>query len=152
MAAKTYNIKGLNRALRKLGPEASAQLRDASILIATHVADEAKARALRAPGPAHLVAPSIKARRDRVPVVVMGSSRRLPARSGKPRTGDRQLVRDVMWGAEFGGKARTTTQQFATWRGSSSTAGYFLYPAVRDHAPDTGREYSEALDAALQAI
>jgi hypothetical protein len=152
VAAKTYTIAGLNRALRKLGPECSAQLRDASILIAQHVADAARDRAIRQPGPAHLVAPSIKARRDRVPVVVMGSAKRLPPRGGKPRTGPRQLVRDVMWGAEFGGKARPTTQQFATWRGSSETAGYFLYPAVRAHAPDTGREYSEALDAALQAI
>jgi hypothetical protein len=152
MPAQTYTIKGLTRALKSLGPAASSRLREASVLIAGHVADDGRARAIRAPGPAHLVAPSVKARRDRVPVIVMGSAKRLPPRNGKPRTGARQTIRDLMWGAEFGGQARPATMQFSPWRGSGPTAGYFLYPAVRAHAQDTGREYSEALDAALQDI
>jgi hypothetical protein len=153
MAAKTYTVQGLNRALRSLPREASARLRDASVKIAAHVADDARTRALRqAHGPGRLVAPSIKATRDRVPVVRQGSTRRLPPRNGKQRQGSRQTIGDLMFGAEFGGGARASTQQFLPWRGSSERAGYFLYPAVRANSAATGAAYSEALDDALQAI
>ena len=152
MAARAYTIKGLNRALRQLGPEASKRLRDASVEIAGKVADDARSRALRGSGAARLMAPSIKGTRDRVPAVRQGSSRRLPPRHGRARTGARQTIGDLMMGAEFGGGSRSTTRQFLPWRGSSSSAGYALYPAVRENAAATGEAYSAALDDALQAI
>lgn len=151
MAAKTYTVKGLNRALRSLGPEASRRLRDASVVIGSQVAVDAHGRALKVGGVARLVAPTIKATRDRVPVVREGGTRRLPPRYGKARTGKRQTIGDVTMGAEFGGDA-FRARQFLPWRGNSETAGYYLYPAVRAHAPRTQVMYSEALDDALQAI
>jgi len=152
MAARAYTIKGLNRALRQLPKEAAGQLRDASVVIASRVADDARSRAVRGSGAAHLVAPSIKATRDRVPAVRQGSSRKLPPRHGRARGKGRQTIGDLTFGAEFGGGARSSTRQFLPWRGSSAAAGYFLYPAVRDNAAATGEAYSAALDAALQAI
>lgn len=153
MAAKTYTIKGLNRALRSLPKHATEELRQASLRIAEEVADLGRQRAHMAGGLGMLVAPSIVATRDRVPRVKEGSAKKLPAHSdGRARAGGRQTVGDVMWGAEFGGGRRSSTRQFRPWRGSGSDAGYMLYPAVRAHAERTGVMYSAALDAALQEL
>lgn len=148
---RTYtfaDVKGLNRALRGLSREASVELRDASVRIAGKVAADARARADRSGGVAVLVAPTIRATRDRVPVVRMGSRKRLPPRNGKPRRGPNQTIGNVIWGAEFGSGRYA---QFQPWRGSGTGAGYFLWPAVRDDHEYIGDEYGDALMAAVDA-
>lgn len=54
-------------------------------------------------------------------------------------------------GAEFGGRRRPTTQQFQPWRGSGESAGYFLYPTIRELVTDKELEkrYGPVIDAAL---
>lgn len=156
--AKTtdYNtIAGLNAALRKLPKEATAKLRDASAEIAGKVASDAAAKARSVGGVAKYVAPSIRVRRDRIPMVQMGNSSRLPTAGdgwSRSRTGSRQTVGDVIWGAEFGGGLTPNTRQFMPWRGSSHGAGYFLWPTVRDNRLEIAATYSEALLEALEAI
>lgn len=39
-------------------------------------------------------------------------------------------------GAEFGGGKRPTTRQFPPWRGTGETAGYMLYPTIREDTDD----------------
>ena len=146
------SVAGLNKALRRLPKQASAELREASVVIARKVADQASQRASSTGGVARLVAPTLTATRDRVPVVKMGGSRRLPDHGAgweHSRSGSRQTVGDVIWGAEFGGGKRRTTQQFLPHLG---TTGYFLWPTVRALGHDIHEEYSEALDDALQAM
>lgn len=153
MAAKTTTyttVQGLNKALSRLPKEASAELRKASKAIAKDIADEAAGKARGQGGVAALVAPTIRAASDRVPVIKMGSSKKLPE-SGSGwthgRSGSRQTIGDVIWGAEFGGGARPTTQQFLPHKG---TVGYFLWPTVRDNSDDMQDRYSEALLDALE--
>lgn len=149
------SIAGLNKALRKLPKETTVKLRDAAQQIAGEVASEASGRASSVGGVAKYVAPTIKASRDRVPVIKMGGSSRLPASGdgwARSRNGSRQTVGDVIWGAEYGGGARPSTQQFAPWKGNSTGAGYFLWPTVRDNNADIAETYSEALLQALEAI
>lgn len=155
MARKTTtynNVKGLNRALARLPKVASAELRGASQAIALFVANDARSAAVRVGGIARHVAPTIVASRDRVPVVKMGSRARLPT-SGtsyqRSRNGSRQTVGDVIWGAEFGGGARPTTQQFRPHLG---TRGYFLWPTVRAQSDHIHERYSQALLDALGRI
>jgi len=151
--ATTYTtVKGLNKALAKLPKEASAELRTAAKAIAADIAQEAQGRAKGQGGLAALVAPTIRAARDRVPVIKMGGSGKLPAAGGDwehSRSGARQTIGDVIWGAEFGGKGRATTQQFLPHKG---TAGYFLWPTVRDRSDEMQDRYSEALLDALGDI
>lgn len=136
------NMAGLNAALRALPKEMSAELRDESQDIAAAIAGDAASRAMSLGGAARLVAPTIKARRDRVPVIAMGSSTRL-------RKGPRQTVGDVIFGAEFGGKGRPTTQQFRPHLG---TTGYFLWPTIRDRLPWAMDQWLGALeDGAIKA-
>lgn len=146
------SVAGLNKALRKLPKDATARLRDASKDIASKIATDAQRRANAEGGIAAIVAPTIRASRDRVPVVRMGGSQKLPE-SGDGwehgRDGSRQTIGDIIWGAEFGALAYT---QFEPWRGNDTGAGYFLWPAVRQDSDWIQDRYSAALDDALQAI
>jgi hypothetical protein len=45
-----------------------------------------------------------------------------------------------IFGAEFGGGARPTTRQFPPWRGSGETAGYMLYPTIRELSEEAFEE------------
>lgn len=139
----TYrSVKGLNRALRALPKALQAEVRDASAEIAADVAARAAARASSTPGVARHVAPTLKARRDGVPKVVMGGTTSLPARNGRSRGGPRQTVGDVMWGAEFGSGKH---DQFSPWRGSADGAGYFLFPTVDAMADEIEDRYGDAI-------
>jgi hypothetical protein len=144
-------IPGLNKALRSLPKEVSAKMRDAAQGIAGKVAGKAAGAAQSEGGVAALVAPTIKARRDRIPVVRMGSNARLPSDS-RNRIGDRQTIGDVIWGAEYGGGSKPTTRQFEPWRGSGTGAGYFLWPTVRGMNTEIDDTYSKALLEALEDI
>jgi hypothetical protein len=105
------------------------EVRDASQKVANRFASVVNARGDTPL--ARAVASSVKARRDRLPVVAMGTGK---LSSGTP-------IRDVMFGAEFGGGARDTTHQFAPF----TKAGYFLYPTVREIGRDTAIEWFDAV-------
>lgn len=149
----TYStVKGLNKALAKLPKEASAELRTASKAIASDIAREAQGRARGQGGIAAIVAPTIRAYRDRVPTIRMGSARTLPTEGTgweRARSGSRQTIGDVIWGAEFGGQGRSATMQFLPHLGQT---GYFLWPTVRDRSDEMQDRYSEALLDALGDI
>jgi hypothetical protein len=145
------NIAGLNRALRSLPKLAHAELRTASGVIASDIAAEAAGMAQRVGGVARYVAPTIKARRGDKPAVQMGGTALLPGRGGRANNAN-QRIGNVMWGAEFGGQRRDTTQQFQPWRGNKRGAGYFLWPTVRINSDDIMERYSEALLRAMREI
>jgi hypothetical protein len=134
---RVNNVAALNKMLRRLPKEASAELRDASVDIAEQVAQRAAGRARMVGGVAKYVAPTIRPRRDRVPKIAMGGTARLPGRTGKNQT-----VGDVMWGAEFGSDR---FRQFSPWRGNKDGAGYFLWPTVRDEGDFISDTYEDAL-------
>ena len=50
------------------------------------------------------------------------------------------------FGAEFGS---VRYPQFKPWRGSSSGAGYFLYPTIRRELPKAADDYLDTLEAVL---
>lgn len=146
----TYKtVAGLNRTLRKLPKEASRELRAESKAIARKVATAAASRARTQPGVAKYVAPTIKARSDRVPVVVMGGSTRLPGHTGQNQT--HQTVGDVWAGAEFGSRRYT---QFQPWTGNQHVGkpGYFLYNTIRENETEIMGDYSDALYRAMKKV
>jgi hypothetical protein len=108
----------------------NAEVRDASQQVAARFAASIAGRA--ASPLAAAVAANVRARRDRVPVVAMGAGK---LASGTP-------IRDVMFGAEFGGGARPTTRQFLPHQG---TTGYFLYPAVRSQGAAVAQEWFDVI-------
>lgn len=142
---KTYTfteVRGLNAMLRSLPREAQSELRDASKEIAAGIASKARAKATGLGGVAKHVAPTIRATRDRVPVVRMGGSQRLPAWPGRPRRGSRQTVGDIMYGAEFGSRRYP---QFPP----VTRPGRFLWRVVEDESSSITDAYGDALMRAV---
>lgn len=131
VGVQVHGLDELNRALRALGGrEMQANLREAGKEIATDVAADARGKAFGLGGVAAHVAPSIAASAGFTSAGVSLGGASHPAAMG----------------AEFGGQGKPTTQQFKPWRGSGSTAGYFVYPAIRDNADEIASRYLEAAD------
>lgn len=126
---RVYTIEGAQKALRSLPKHLQKEMRQASKDIAGDVATHAGGAARAQGGVAGHVAPSIKARTDRYPVIEM----RGPA----------------ILGAEFGGGARPRTRQFEPHRG---TRGYFLFPTVRERGDEAVDRWLDALQKSLDAI
>jgi hypothetical protein len=148
MATKPLRgIEGLNRMMRDLPKEVQARIKDASIAIASDVANEARGRALSGAGGrvSRYVAPTIRGGQAREPIIRMGGRTSLPSRDGRPRTGSRQTVGDIMWGAEFGSAQH---KQFQPWGGNGTSAGYFLWPSIR--MDDILERWAEATEDAMR--
>jgi len=132
-------IKGLNQLLKvlsKIPKELQNEVRDASQEIAGDLVAGAQ-RAASTPLQ-NLAASGLKAKRDRVPVV------RVPKTQARPGV----KFTDIFYGAEFGGGARPTTQQFLPHKGKQ---GYFLYPTARSQARANTEKWAEAVDKAFRS-
>lgn len=146
----TFNhVAGLHRTLRALPKEANVELRDASVRIADEVAQKTATRMRMVGGVLEYVAPTVKAKRDRIPKIVMGSTQLLPDRGGAlrdgragPRNVKNQTIGNVMWGGEFGSDRHT---QFSPWRGNKEGAGYALWPTIRGERDMIMDEYGDAI-------
>ncbi len=131
-------IKGLNSFLRdmKHAPrELQNKLRKRAQKIAEPIAEDAKANA-RTPQQ-KLVTPSIRAVRDRIPVVKLGGGRKLKSttpRRLKPSAGD------VYFGADFGGGRGVS--QF----GPKNKGGTMIFPAVKGRRKQIADEYMNAVE------
>ena len=140
------SIAGLNAALRRLPKHIGVELKDASGDIAEGVAGSARAKAAAIGRGWRILGPTIRVKRSGVPTILAGGTRRIP---GRRHRGERQTVGDLLFGTEFGGGERRTTLQFLPHRG---TAGYALWPAVREHSDRTIQLYSRALLDALDRM
>jgi hypothetical protein len=123
-------IAGLRRILRELPPELKVKLRDEAQAIANDVAPAARSRAGSTGRGWQNLGPTIAARRETVPVVKAGS----------------RAEGAYLYGSEFGGRRRKTTQQFLPWLGKT---GYVLWPTVRAMRPTIEERYSLALHDVL---
>ena len=139
------SVDGLWAGLRALPKEAANEVRDASQESASDVADKAQAKGRGVSRMyATYVAPTIKARRDRVPVIRMGGAKRIR------RGNERQRVGDLLFGAEYGGGARPTTRQFLPHLG---TTGYALWPTIRQELPEVIERWEDAvIDATVKSL
>lgn len=127
---KVDGLRELNRALKAIGPEAQKELKEASKKVAGFVASDAASAARSLGGVAAHVAPSIKA------VGGVSSAGVAFGGSAYPMAG----------GAEFGS---IRYKQFKAWRGSSSSAGYFVYPSIRQDADRIVTEFTDAVEQVI---
>lgn len=141
--AKRVSVTGipnLRAALARLPKEATNELRDAAQEASEDIASQAasKARGVSTMYRTY-VAPTIVARRDKVPVVKAGGRRRI--RKGN----ERQRVGELLFGAEYGGRGRPTTRQFLPHLG---TTGYAIWPTIRQEMPNVVEAYAVAIENA----
>lgn len=135
-AVEVSGLRELNKALKELGPQFPKEMRKTNKAVAEDVASEARSRALSLGGVAAKAAPSVKASAG--------------ATSGGVAVGSNSAPWAL--GAEFGGGRRKTTQQFKPWRGSGASAGYFVYPTIRENADEIVEAYSEGMDELLKRV
>lgn len=128
---RVEGLRELNKALKALGPEVQAELKAANFEVGTMVADDAKSLALGLGGVAAKVAPSIRATKTQAGAAVSFGGAAYPFAGG----------------AEFGSYRYP---QFKPWRGNSSDAGYFIYPAIRQDADQIETTYVERIDDILR--
>lgn len=134
---RVYTVEGAQAALRRLPRELQKEMREASEDIAQDISIEASSRAQAVGGVAKYVGRTVKAKRDRYPVIVMGGTARSLPSGG--------VVGDVWGGAEFGSKRY---RQFAPF----NKRGRFMYPAVRDRGDEAVTRWLDALQASLESI
>jgi len=144
MAVHVDGLRPLLRQLSKAPRELQNKIRDASQRIADRIASQAASQASGQGGQAAGVAGSIKAKRDRIPVVQAGGSGAFP--TSHPH---RVRMEDVFFGAEFGGRGRPTTQQFRPHRGRT---GYFLYPTIRSMRSEITQEWLDAVGDVIDEV
>lgn len=148
MAARTaftanMHVQGsreMLRAFKKLPAEASRQLREASLELAQDLAGRARTAAASDAAPqSKLIAPTIKARRDRAPAVAAGGTKRV-GRSKVP-------AYKVLFGAEFG------SNRFAQFgRTHSGRKGYWFFPLVEAEREMIGKAWLKAADQVVRSF
>lgn len=146
----TLHIDGIRETLaafKQLPKEASDELRNRTKELSEALAGAARTAAEGQGRKGKLLAQTVKARRDRVPVVVAGGTKRL----GKKRTPAFALL----FTSEFGSNRRTGWygrpryrrgghQQFKPHRGQQ---GYWFFPTVEREEPEIARAWQQAADA-----
>ena len=137
-------LPDLMRAMSRIPKELQKEIRVKAQEIADTEAD--RIRAAASTPLERLAAETVKSRRDRVPVNVGGGARRLATRDNRTGT-SRPRAGDIFFGAEFGGGARPTTQQFQPHRG---TEGYFFFPTLREDHGEIMETWLEAVDDATK--
>jgi hypothetical protein len=125
-------------AFRDLPKEANKELRDASTRISEVEAVKIRAAAESSSKQSALVASGIKARRDRLPAIVVSGARRV-GRNRKP-------LNKIMFGANFGA---TYLKQFRPHRGAGDEDYWFFSTAEKD-VPRMVDQWGQAVDKVLR--
>ena len=130
----TLHVDGLKEALRaisKLPKDAQVEVRDRALTIAEGLAIKLRVAARGESAQAGLMAPTIRARRDRVPSVEAGGTRRV-GRKRKP-------AYKILFGSEFG----SHLPQFKPHLGRGS---YWFYKTFEDNQEALMSEWAEAVN------
>jgi hypothetical protein len=138
----TLRAEGVNetlRAFRGLPKEASEQLREAAQELSRDLAVDARGAGTREGHQAALVATTVKAARDRVPVVTAGGTKRLGSR--------RKPAWKLLFGAEFG------SNQFSQFpRYHQGTEGVWFFPTIERNTSTIAKRWLAAADGVIRAF
>jgi hypothetical protein len=130
-------IVGLRETLRafdNLPKDATTELRAASLSIAGYLAVEIRLSAQQNAQSA-LMGPTIRALKDRVPVVVAGGNRRVGS--------NKVQAYKVLFGSEFGA---TVLKQYR----AHNSSGYWFFETVNKNRDYIEHEYNEAADEIIK--
>lgn len=128
---------------RALPKEANQQLRETSTRLARTLAVKVAAAGRAEGSQAALLATTVKARKDRVPVIQVGGTRKLGS--------NRKPAYKLLFGSEFGGSQSGSyaLRQFKPHLGQGS---YWIFKTVDGSQGLISREWNEAADAIVRAF
>lgn len=145
MPSEGIEIEGLRqfaRELKAISPDLDAELKALNFQVASKVKDDAVARAAGQGPMVRRAAQSLRAAKQAARAAVFLGNKSTPfafgAEFGSGRNQPRQLPNE--------GTTRLGWNQFRPWAGSGSTAGYFLYPAIRQDMPEIVDMYGDAVE------
>jgi hypothetical protein len=124
------------RAFRQLPKDANNELRAASLALAQTLAPKVATAGRSEGAQAALLAKTVRAQRDRVPVIVVGGTRRLGS--------NRKPAFKMLFGSEFGANFY---RQFKPHLGSGS---YWIFRTVDDNQPLISKEWNKAADNVIR--
>lgn len=134
-------IAGIRETIQKfkdLPKDANNELRDATEEVSKDLAEKIASEARRDSKQSALIAPTVKAKRDRVPVVEAGGTKRVGSR--------RVPAYKILFGANFGA---TYLRQFRPHR-PGGTDDYFFYSEVEANQSDIADRWTNSADRILQ--
>lgn len=132
------HIDGINEtlaALKKLPKDASKELREAALDLSKELATAAANSGRREGHQAALVAKTVRARRDRVPVVVAGGNKLLGS--------NRKPAYKLLFGSEFGADR---LDQYKPHLGRGS---YWFFRTIEDEQVEIAARWMEAADQVI---
>lgn len=131
----TVHIDGVREvlaALRSLPKDASNELRAAALDISKEIAEAAAASGRQEGSQAALVAKTVKARRDRVPVVVAGGNRKLGS--------NKAPAYKLLFGSEFG------ANRYEQYRPHLGRGSYWFFRTIEDEQVQIAERWLKAAD------
>lgn len=135
----TVKIEGIHetlRALSKLPKDANVEIKEKAQELSKKLADAARSSGLSEGKQAALVATTVKAARDRVPVVVAGGSKRL-GRNKKPAF-------KLLFGSEFG------SNRYEQYKPHIGQGSYWFFKTIEDESVTIAAEWQEAADEIIR--
>lgn len=151
------------RDVSKLDPQFNKELRSAATDVAKVLVRDTQSSASRVKhqgsGRSAMFVESAKglyAKADRYPTISLKGSNGYVSKSRSNRKRKTKVMRgDVFFGAEFGGRARKSTNQFNKYVKSSTGRGgrgFFFFPTVRRDAGKIAAQYLDAIDVILRKL
>lgn len=134
----------LSRALRSMDTDLARELRGANKDAADIAARAGRSKAVSIGGVAAKVAPSIRASAGVRSAGVGFGGAKYPFAGGAEFGAGQDTTRHRKSGTYIG------YRQFQPFRGSGRSAGYFIYPSIRDHETEIVGQYEQALDELLR--
>jgi hypothetical protein len=123
-------------ALNKLPKDASTELRAAALELSKKLATAAAESGRGEGGQAALVAKTVRAAKDRVPVVQAGGTRKL----GR----NREPAYKLLFGSEFG------ANRYPQYRPHLGRGSYWFFRTIEDEQVTIAAEWLEAADAIIE--
>lgn len=139
-------VPEMRAAFRRLPKEANRALKDRSNKIATVLAGRIRSSATSSSAQSAAVAKSVKARRDRVPVVVAGGTVRVTHERRSSRGQLPTWASDLLFGANFGANH---LKQFRSHRGAGSD-DYWFFSTIKRSQSQIDNEWGQAVDDVAQ--
>lgn len=133
-------------AFKKLGKEANKALRTANREISRDLAGKIQSAARASDAQSAAVAPSVKARSDRVPSIEAGG-KRLATKQRRRSAGQRKTqAGDLLFGSNFGA---TYLPQFRKHNGGAGSEDYWFFTTVEDEMGDVVKRWEDAAERLL---
>lgn len=130
---QVLGIRETLRAFNRLPKEANAALRERTKKLAEVLAGKVRSAGRSSDRQSAAVAVTAKARKDRIPKIVLGGAKRV--------TSSKTPAHLIFFGAEFGAGSRL--RQFRPHLGR---VGYWAYPTIRAETEETAKVWQDVLD------